>query len=72
MSDITGPKSASSARKTVWRPYRDKHGHILWPELFDGDWPFVDKPDMRGHEKLTALIKMRAARARAEKRKRQT
>lgn len=72
MPEITGPKRASSARKPVWHTYRDKTGRILGPEEFDGDWPFVANPDMRGHEKLTALIKMRAARARAEKRKRQT
>ena len=47
MRRITGPKSAPSAGKPVWRTYKDKTGRILGPELFDGDWQFVANPDMR-------------------------
>lgn len=63
MPDITKPKSALSAGHAVWG-YYDKNGTELTADKFDGDWPFVANPDMRGHEKLTALIRMRVAMAR--------
>jgi hypothetical protein len=47
--------------------YFDRLERVLPPELFDGDWPFVAKPDMRGHEKLGARIKRDATAARANK-----
>ena len=40
----------------------------MCPEQFDGDWPFVANPDMRGSEKIRTLIKMRAAMARIKRR----
>jgi hypothetical protein len=69
MPNITGPKSATSAAKPIWREYRDKTGKILGPELFDGDWLFVANPDMCGHEKLTKRIEQLADKARAKKSK---
>jgi hypothetical protein len=69
MPYIIGPKSATSAAKSIWREYRDKTGKILGPELFDGDWLFVANPELRGHEKLTERIKQLADKARAKKSK---
>ena len=72
MPDITGPNSALSAGRPVWGTYRDKTGKLLTAEQFDGDWPFVASPDMRGHEKLCALIRMQVAAIRGEKNQRPT